>query len=267
MKRYLLFAALAHLAVLVAVQEPLFAQSGSHVDSMSAANQLYESGRYAEAAQAYQQLADQGHRDSSLYYNLGNSHYKHGDLGRAIFNYLRAERLAPRDTDVQANLEVARGQTVDLFDSGEGAPLIGLVARAHTWFTLNETAIGTLGLWFILGSLLAGLLLDRRGTSRRVPISYAAAVLAVLLTAGVLSLGTRLYSESTNRTAVVVAEEVDVASGPGSQYITEFTLHSGAEARLLETRANWVRLALPGRQLQGWVPAGAAEEVGRAYPK
>ena len=54
---------------------------------------------------------------------------------------------------------------------------------------------------------------------------------------------------------------MNVTSGPGEQYVTEFTLHSGAEVRLIERRDYWVRLALPGGQLQGWVPAEAVEAV------
>jgi SH3-like domain-containing protein len=52
-----------------------------------------------------------------------------------------------------------------------------------------------------------------------------------------------------------VADEINVISGPDDQYVTEFTLHSGAEVELVETRGNWARLQLPGGQLQGWVPA------------
>ncbi|HIE11941.1 MAG TPA: hypothetical protein EYP63_00690, partial [Desulfotomaculum sp.] len=57
---------------------------------MAQANRLYEAGQYAEAAVAYQALVDAGAHDGRLYYNLGNAHYKSGDLGRAVLNYRRA---------------------------------------------------------------------------------------------------------------------------------------------------------------------------------
>jgi len=41
--------------------------------TMQRANQLYEQGLYYEASQTYQQLADQGVKDASLFYNLGNA--------------------------------------------------------------------------------------------------------------------------------------------------------------------------------------------------
>ncbi len=61
-----------------------------------------------------------------------------------------------------------------------------------------------------------------------------------------------------------MAQEASVTSGPGSQYVTEFTLHSGTEVSLAETRGNWVRLAVADSELQGWVPASAVETLALA---
>ena len=262
MRRYLALAILVSLALLMATQLPVFAQSPRDAEAMFAANQLYESGRFAASAQAYQQLVDRGYRDSALYYNLGNAHYKQGDLGRAVLSYLRAERLDPRDADIQANLEVARGQTIDVFDTADDATLASLARAAQSWLTLNEVAAITLGLWFLLAALLIALSLSRSERFRG-EVRYAAIVAALLMVIGVVSLGTQMYGESARlQEAVIVAESVDVVSGPGPQYVTEFTLHGGTEASLIERRGNWARLALPGGQLQGWVPVSAVEEVG-----
>jgi hypothetical protein len=42
--------------------------------------------------------------------------------------------------------------------------------------------------------------------------------------------------------------------------LAEFTLHAGAEVRVVERRAGWARIALPG-DLQGWAPGEAVVEV------
>ena len=85
--------------------------------------------------------------------------------------------------------------------------------------------------------------------------------MALLLVLGTASLGSRLYSETQDRGVVVVAESVEVVGGPGLQYEAQFTLHSGAEASLIEIRGAWTRLQLAGGQLQGWVPADTVELV------
>jgi hypothetical protein len=58
-----------------------------------------------------------------------------------------------------------------------------------------------------------------------------------------------------------VAQEIDVTSGPGPQYVNEFDLHSGTEVTLIETRGSWTRLSLSGDELQGWVPTSAVEPL------
>ena len=52
-------------------------------------------------------------------------------------------------------------------------------------------------------------------------------------------------SATISQTIVVVADSVDVMSGPGAQYVAEATLAAGAEAELLERRAHGPELRCP----------------------
>jgi hypothetical protein len=225
--------------------------------NMAEANLLYEEGRYGEAATRYQALVDASVQDGRLYYNLGNAYFKASDLGRAILNYRRAQRLLPRDGDVAANLKLARAQTLDRIEAENEGGLVGLVRRLIGWNTLDEAAIAALVLWVILCGLAVGALLWQR---RRRALLYLAGGVATLLLLGLLSIGIRLLDQHGQRPAVVVADEVAVRSGPGDDYLTEFTLHAGAEVRVVERRADWVRVALPG-DLQGWAPSTAVSEL------
>ena len=114
---------LTAISLFGANQALLFAKpSVAATEAMVTANRLYEDGQFAQAAQAYQQLADQGFADSALFFNLGNAYFKQGDYGRAILNYRRAEQLAPRDEDIAANLALARAQRVDQFEENGEEP-------------------------------------------------------------------------------------------------------------------------------------------------
>lgn len=217
---------------------------------MAEANRLYDAGQFDEALARYEVLVESGVQDGSLYYNLANAYFKAGNLGEAVLNYRRAQRLLPRDGDVTANLKLARARAVDRLDAaGEGAVISGL-RRLVGWTTLDETAILALVLWIVLGVLIVGAILWTRG---RRALLAGAALAAVFLVLTLLALGLRVWDERDRPEAVVVADEVSVHSGPGTDYLTEFVLHSGAEVRLVEERADWTRIALPG-DLQGWVP-------------
>ncbi len=230
---------------------------------MQSATQAYEAGKFPEAASAYQQLVDQGTKNGELYYNLGNAYFKQGDLGRAILNYRRAARLLPRDSDVQANLTLAFSQTKDQQAQAGGTTISRLTKLAERWLTLNEMAVIALSLWFGVSILLLALSKEHPPRLKE-GLQYGVIVTVLALCLSVAALGSRLYEEWTEPAGIVVANAVDVTSGPGKQYTTEFTLHSGTEIKLLEYRGEWVRLALAseGEQLQGWMPTQAVEAVG-----
>ena len=233
------------------------AQSPDAPGAMGGANVSYEDGDFAQAAQTYQQLVDQGHREAALFYNLGNAHYKSGEIGRAVLNYLRAERLAPRDPDIRANLELARARTVDFLDEdeGPGAAVVPTALRLND----DELSVVALALWSLTALSLVLRTLLRAGKVRRAAL-YIAVVAGILMLVSAASLGGRKLDGSDDD-AVIVADAVNVLSGPGDQYPTEFELHTGTETHLIEERGSWVRVALGEGKLQGWVPAPDVERV------
>ena len=238
------------------------AQSPSPTDLMAEANAQYERGEFSEAAQQYEALIDSGYEDAALYYNLGNTYFKNGDLGRAVLNYLRAEELSPRDTDIRANLEFARARTVDRVESGGESLLASVSNVARRWVTVGEMGVLSLLLW-IVSALAIGALIVWRAVPRRAAVLNGAIVASAATLVSFLLLLSMLYANPNDDSAVVVASTVDVMSGPGDQYETEFTLHSGAQVRLIDSRQGWVRIALPGDDLQGWAPSDAVEALRR----
>jgi tetratricopeptide (TPR) repeat protein len=267
MKRIITIAliALSMIGLFAANQASLLARpSPMAEEAMATANQLYEMGHFAQAAQAYQQLADQGIADTALLYNLGNAYFRQENYGRAIVNYRRARDLTPRDSDVKANLELARARTVDeLGPAGSSHFPSALGQLAKRWLSLNELAMMALGAWILL--MLFAILVStaRAGTVWRKGMQAGLFSAAAILAVGALALGSYLYVEHHEAQGVIVASEVNVSSGPGTQYATGFTLHDGAEVELVESRGSWVRLALPGRQMEGWVPDTAVESLSR----
>jgi tetratricopeptide (TPR) repeat protein len=228
-------------------------------EAMQLANQNYEAGQYAEAAAIYETMIESGIHHSSVYYNLGNTYFKQEDIGRAILNYRRAVLLDPRDDDIRVNLNLARAQTIDKLEAPDEGAWANLIKLIEEWLTLREAAAVALLLWLTMAGLAVVAIL--KPSLRRLSLA-AIGVLAVFLIVGLVSMANRYYTRQNHPAAVIVASQVDVTSGPGgtNQYLAEFTLHTGAEVSLLESRPGWQRIALPG-DLQGWVSAEAVEPV------
>jgi tetratricopeptide (TPR) repeat protein len=246
-------------SLLLCLSIPAFSQSEvSPIEAMLRANQYYEAGQFVEAAQVYEAIIAAGIHHSDLYYNLGNAYFKQGELGRAVLNYRRAQQLTPRDSDVVANLNFARAQTVDQLEANQGG-LVNVAQTAAEWLTLNEAVILALFLWVLICYFaVLAILLPRQ---RRI-FGWVMAVVSLCLALNVATIANRLYTGWRYPPAVVVTEKIDITSGPGNadQYVVNFTLHSGAEVQVLENRPGWRRIALSG-DLQGWAPTTAVEEI------
>lgn len=209
------------------------------------ANKLYEQGKYTEAAAAYEAILAAGRTSAALYFNLGNAWFKAGELGRAIAHYRLAERLTPRDPDVQANLAFAR-------QSVAGRPYTpGRLERWLRRFTLNEaTVVLALLLWSWLGLLTGGYLWPQRLRAWRT------ATLACGLTVGVaaLWLGLMLHVRTGSTTAVVTASSAVVHYGPLEESQSAFTARDGMELEVRDQKDGWLQVA-DNQARVGWIEA------------
>ena len=208
------------------------------------ANKLYEKGKYAEAAGAYEKLTQQGNNATALHFNLGNAQFKAGQIGRAIASYQRAERLAPRDPEVRANLQFARNTA----SGGTGFSH----NRWRDWIkslTLNEwSALFSAANWAWFALLIAGQFRAEFKQSLRgytATMGLAAAFLAVCL-------GSAVHEQFYLKPAIVIKQEAVVRYGPLEESKSSFTLRDGAELTILERKDDWLQVRDASRRV-GWL--------------
>lgn len=218
--------------------------------SLEEAPAAVASGDFDGAASAYRAALDAGHHSADLYYNLGNVLYRQDRLPLAILAWRRAASLAPRDPDVEANLQFARRRVVDDVVVPDPVPPW---APWQAALTPNEAQ------W--LGAFLAGLGLLGVALRRRAPSVPLAAVGGVGAALGLLVALGGLAASKLPRPAVVLVPESTARSDLGGG-VDLFTLHAGAEVGVADEAAGQVLLVLPdGRR--GWV---ASTHVGRVDP-
>ncbi len=238
----------------------LLPQSQADEAAVSAANNLYDTGHYTEAVQIYEQLIDQGYRDSAIFYNLGNTYFQQKDYARAILNYRRASLLEPRDRHIQDNLNLAQEKANLEIPAIAPGPLTVVGDLTGRWLNLNETAILAIVLWYFAGLLFFSWRLFSNEYSASA-LRNGGISLTFLLLMVMLSLGGRLLSEKNNPEGIVVAPVVALRSEPGDQYATGVEIKAGAPVGLLEQRGDWIHLSGPGDSFNGWVPASSIETV------
>lgn len=225
---------------------------------MAEGNQAYVEGQVEMARDLYVQAVELGADDPHLYFNLGNAHARLGELGRAVACYLRAQRLAPRDQDIQDNLAWVRGNIQDLELNESEMPLFiaQLVALVHA-FTLGQWAVLLVVLVWIL-TVLAAWQMPRGAPHDGMRRAFLLLGAAILVVASVVLW--RYRGEEVHDTAVVVVSEEAVRSGPDASFPVQFEVHDGLTIRVQEERRGWVRINLGGESL-GWMPETSVERV------
>ncbi|MEO1644302.1 MAG: hypothetical protein AAFR67_03890, partial [Chloroflexota bacterium] len=121
----------------------------------------YETGNYSAAIGLYEAILAENDTDARLLYNLGNAYYANQQYGYALLNYLRAERLAPRDNALASQISRVQAERVDgmLVERDWGV----ITARLSSeYLTLTETSLIVLAVWVVFCVML-GLRVRRDG--------------------------------------------------------------------------------------------------------
>ena len=210
----------------------------------ASANKLYEQGKFAEAATAYEHLTQAGATSPAVYFNLGNALFKSGRLGPAIVAYRQAQELTPRDPDVRANLQFARNKA----GGGQSSPPAP-TRRALAALTRDEwTLLAAAAVWGWFALLALG---EWRASLKRSLGGWTATLgwLAALFTVCLLA---ALTTRANTREAVIVSTEVVVRYGPLEESKSYYTARNGAELRVLGEKDDWLQVT-DSAQRAGWL--------------
>jgi tetratricopeptide (TPR) repeat protein len=214
---------------------------------------------YEKAILLFEKIITEGQiKNPKLYYDLANTYFLKGDIGRAILNYRRAEKLDSADADIRKNLSFARSRRIDKVKVRTEQTVLKTLLFWHYDFSIKTrftvTCISFAGLCIFLTVLV--------WAGRRAPVTAAAVVAAVVFVLFFGSAAFELGTESTKICGVITADEVVARQGDGQNYDRSFKdpLHAGTEFDLLEDRPGWYHIELSDGS-DAWIPHTSAELI------
>lgn len=214
---------------------------------------------FASAIQIYESLLQQGEAPE-IYYNLGNCHYKTDDIARAILNYERALLLSPGNTDIRANLEIARSKTIDKVTP---VPEIFFI----TWIkslvnSQSSDAWARTGIVSFLLLLVSLAIFFFTQHIKWKKIGFSAAILFLIVTVLSNLFASLQKSYLTNRNdAIILSPSVTVRSTPSESGTSLFVLHEGRKVEIKDnSMREWKEIRLEDGKV-GWVPSSSIEVI------
>lgn len=222
------------------------------------ANEMYKQGQYSDAAQLYEEMLSEG-AAAELYYNLGNSYYKAGEIGLAILNYERALRINPRLKDASYNLEIAESKIVDKVNSTPTFFVKRWVGGLIRGLTSNHWAIISI-VFFVamLASFLFFLFSSER--SKRKVSFYGTVVLALLFITTFVFSGVNKDQFVKHNKAVILSGSVTAKSAPDVSGTDLFQLHEGTRVNVKSSLGVWSEISLENGAV-GWIEDNNLERI------
>jgi len=237
--------------------QEVVAQSASEL--FAQANQSYEQRQYDQAIGLYEQLIEQDITNPTIYYNLGNAYFKKGNVARAVLNYEKARKMAPRDHDIKENLDYALAQTADKIEDPHNSILTTIVGYVHDYLTLDEWTIIVVIL-FNLACLVIAVRMMLSSSILRDLALYNLVLLLCLLFVSLAFLSVKINTTFFTEQGVIMVSQVDVRSGPATTYTTLLKVHAGTRADIVQSSNDWLQIKLENGY-QGWIPQAMIEKI------
>jgi len=238
----------------------LFSQANQSFREANSAKDLEQAKRlYEKAILAFEKIINEGQiKNAKLFYNLANAYFLKGDVGKAILNYSRAEKLDNSDENIQKNLTFARGNRIDKVVTKTEKRVLQTLFFWHYDFPVKTKFLLACIFFGIVCICVAGIIWFGRNATL-----IASAIICAILTACFLS---SLIVESRTQAGriggVITIKEVIARQGDGQNYSPSFKdqLHEGTEFNLLESRPGWLHIKLFDDS-DGWIPETAADLI------
>jgi len=236
-------------------------------DAMARGAAAYQAGDLEAARRAFAEAGALLETPNAVVaYDLGTTYARLGDLGRATYYLTLAT-----DTRTHPTPEIAERARANLAEVRRRAELLAAAEKAQIdraaswWELLLESARAP---WVGWGALLSGVFALLAWFVRaRIVRRMRGGVLTAVLVVSVVSYGVlgglhamALRADAIAPRGILLGRVVEVRERPSRHAPKAFVAVGGARVRVEETVSGFVRVRLPGSNLEGWVPAG---EVGR----
>jgi tetratricopeptide (TPR) repeat protein len=214
---------------------------------------------YEQAILGYEKIIKDGPvRNAGLYYNLANAYLLKQDIGRAILNYRRAERLDNSNADIQKNLAFAESRRLDHVAEKTQGRVLKTLFFWHYDFSLKTRFILTI-IFFAVSCVFVTLFI---WFGRNALFTTLLVVFGIFLICFLCSVIWETNFQSSGIHGVITADEIVARQGDAVSYPASFKdpLHSGTDFILLEKRTGWLHIKLYDDS-DGWISEDSAEII------
>ena len=243
--------------------------SAAERNMLEEADSAYQAKNFRKALSLYENALDKKGASTELYYNIGNAHYRLGNVGKAILSYERALKVNPANKDARTNLEYVRSNLKGLPEDGSS-----FLSNMHQ----KVTATASPDTWgivaFVLFLLLLGcvsIYLFANNPSVRKFGFFGGICLLVVFTYCFIIAWQTASAHSQEGVGIVIRQNARLTSNPGTaanKSEKTIAIPEGSKVEIVDSLATpndpvttmWYNVVLNNKS-EAWIDASDVEMI------
>ncbi|MDE6628520.1 MAG: tetratricopeptide repeat protein [Muribaculaceae bacterium] len=230
------------------------------------ADSAYSADNFPMAETLYSEALRQHGSSSTLFYNLGNTYYRLGNMGMAIVSYERALRLDPSNNDARTNLAFVKGKITDR-QNDEVSIMETLWESTVTFFKADTWAWISVSLFALFLAGVVTYLFAHVVMVRKISFFGGAVIFLLCVVSVIVSFAAANRTESANA-AIILPPATQLSTSPRearTQSEEAFLLHEGTKVEIVDSvstpgEGKWYEVRVAGRD-RAWVKASEVERI------
>ena len=228
----------------------LNAETTIPVDSLfSIGNRYFSIEKYDYALDAYLAILEKV-ENPDLYFNIGNTYYRQGNLGQAIWAYEKGIQLSPLHKDLKYNLDFVNARVKDRIEVPKGILFIEMYRTIKRNVKLNDLLLWG-GIMMLLASFATFFkvfnILDNIFAYRITVILFIFSLLLHMIALD------KYWEISDKNEGIIISSIVNVRSAPidRAEKII-FRIHEGLKVDIVQSQPGWFEIILLDGK-KGWI--------------
>jgi len=228
----------------------LNAESTIPVDSLfSIGNRYFSIEKYDYALDAYLAILEKV-ENPDLYFNIGNTYYRQGNLGQAIWAYEKGIQLSPLHKDLKYNLDFVNARVKDRIEVPKGILFIEMYRTIKRNVKLNDLLLWG-GIMMLLASFATFFkifnILDNIFAYRITIILFIFSLLLHMIALD------KYWEISDKNEGIIISSIVNVRSAPiDRDEKIIFRIHEGLKVDIVQSQPGWFEIILLDGK-KGWI--------------
>jgi len=212
-------------------------------------NRYFSIEKYDYALDAYLAILEKV-ENPDLYFNIGNTYYRQGNLGQAIWAYEKGIQLSPLHKDLKYNLDFVNARVKDRIEVPKGILFIEMYRTIKRNVKLNDLLLWG-GIMILLASFATFFkvfnILDNIFAYRMTVILFIFSLLLHMIALD------KYWEISDKNEGIIISSIVNVRSAPiDRDEKIIFRIHEGLKVDIVQSQPGWFEIILLDGK-KGWI--------------